>query len=61
MILYFSVPFNVFLDKMRDPKDIQEEVLKKKLKTVHPFKGDLVRKKRVFLPREFFFDNFKPC
>lgn len=38
-----SVPFNVFLDKMRDPKDIQEEVLKKKLKTVHPFKGDLER------------------
>lgn len=27
---------------MRDPKDIQEEVLKKKLKTLHPFKGDLV-------------------
>jgi hypothetical protein len=30
---------------MRDPKDIQEEVLKKKLKSVHPFKGDLVRRK----------------
>jgi hypothetical protein len=27
---------------MRDPKEIQEEVLKKKLKTIHPFKGDLV-------------------
>jgi hypothetical protein len=44
MTFFFSTPFNTFLEKMRDPKDIQEEVLKKKLKTIHPFKGDLVRK-----------------
>jgi hypothetical protein len=34
-------PFNLFLDTKRDPKEIQEEVLKKKLKRVHPFKGQL--------------------
>jgi len=35
--------FNHFLDKYRDPKEIQEEVLKKRLKTLDPFKGDLDR------------------
>ena len=50
----FSTPFNTFLDKMRDPKDIQEEVLKKKLKTIHPFKGDLVKSLLLscLIPRE---------
>ena len=33
--------FNLFLDKYRDPKEIQEEILKKRLKTLDPFKGDL--------------------
>ena len=35
--------FNHFLDKYRDPKEIQEEVLKKRLTTLDPFKGDLDR------------------
>ena len=34
-------PFNFFLDTKREPKEIQEEVLKKKLKLTHPFKGQL--------------------
>ena len=36
--------FNNFLDKYRDPKEIQEEILKKRLKSIDPFKGDLDRK-----------------
>ena len=35
--------FNRFLDRYRDPKEIQEEILKKRLKTLDPFKGDLDR------------------
>ncbi len=35
------VPFNLFLDKMRDPKEIQEELVRKKLATHHPFEGDM--------------------
>lgn len=31
-------PFNLYLDRYRDVKDIQEEVLKERLKTVDPFK-----------------------
>ena len=34
---------NFFLDKYRDPKEIQEEILKKRLKTLDPFEGDLER------------------
>merc|ERR1711983_455472 len=34
-------PFNFFLDTKREPKEIQEEVLRKKLKLTHPFKGQL--------------------
>ena len=38
----FSItPFNLFLDTKREPKEIQEEVLKKKLALTHPFKGQL--------------------
>ena len=36
--------FNLFLDKYRDPKEIQEEIFKKRLKTLDPFKGDLDRR-----------------
>ncbi|XP_023320347.1 39S ribosomal protein L38, mitochondrial isoform X3 [Eurytemora carolleeae] len=32
--------FNEFMDRHRDPKDIEKEVLIKKLKHTHPFKGD---------------------
>lgn len=38
---YSPEPFNLFLDKKREPKEIQEEVLKKKLKATHPFYGAL--------------------
>jgi len=34
-------PFNLFLDTNRESKEIQEEVLKKKLELTHPFKGQL--------------------
>ena len=37
----FRVPFNIHLDTNRDPKEIQNEVVKKKLAIHHPFKGDL--------------------
>jgi len=33
--------FNLFLDTKREPKEVQEEVLKKKLALTHPFKGQL--------------------
>lgn len=32
-------PFNIYLDKYRDPKQIRKEFLLRKLKNVHPFKG----------------------
>ena len=35
------MPFNLFLDTKREPKEVQEEVLKKKLNLTHPFKGQL--------------------
>ncbi|XP_040568021.1 large ribosomal subunit protein mL38 [Lepeophtheirus salmonis] len=37
--------FNLFLDRHRDPKEIQEEVLRKKLIETHPFEGDLRKNK----------------
>lgn len=33
--------FNLFLDKYRDPKEIEEEVVRNKIRSFHPFKGDL--------------------
>lgn len=32
-------PFNLYMDKYRDPKDINMDYLLKKLKKVHPFDG----------------------
>ncbi|XP_011169405.1 39S ribosomal protein L38, mitochondrial [Solenopsis invicta] len=32
-------PFNIYLDKYRDPKEIRKEFLLRKLKKVHPFNG----------------------
>ncbi|KAL6445202.1 hypothetical protein ACFW04_002227 [Cataglyphis niger] len=32
-------PFNLYLDKYRDPKEIKKEFLLRKLKKVHPFDG----------------------
>ena len=40
-IIFRQKPFNLFLDTKREPKEIQEEVLKKKLALTHPFKGQL--------------------
>lgn len=40
-VCYSYRAFNLFLDTKREPKEIQEEVLKKKLDKVHPFKGQL--------------------
>lgn len=31
-------PFNLYLDRYRDPKQINKEFLERKLKNVHPFK-----------------------
>lgn len=31
-------PFNLYMDKYRDPKQINKEFLTRKLKNVHPFK-----------------------
>lgn len=33
-------PFNLYMDKYRDPKEINKEFLSRKLKNVHPFKPD---------------------
>lgn len=33
-------PFNIYMDKYRDTKDIQKQYFIKKLKTIHPFKED---------------------
>jgi large subunit ribosomal protein L38 len=32
-------PFNLYMDKYRDPKQINKEFLMRKLKNVHPFKA----------------------
>jgi len=48
--------FNMHLDRFRDPKDQQEEILKKRLKAIHPFKGDLdkeIRYPNVHYPRAY--------
>lgn len=39
-------PFNIYLDKYRDPKQIRKEFLIRKLKKVHPFNGPVT-------PRQF--------
>ena len=31
-------PFNIYLDKYRDPRDVNKDYLSKKLKEVHPFR-----------------------
>ncbi|XP_035212475.1 39S ribosomal protein L38, mitochondrial-like [Stegodyphus dumicola] len=37
-------PFNLYLDRYRDPKEIKKEVLLKRLKSIHPFKEETVPK-----------------
>jgi len=36
-----NVSFNLYMDQFRDPKELQEEILKKRLKSIHPYQGDL--------------------
>jgi len=38
-------PFNIYLDKYRDPKQIRKEFLLRKLKKVHPFDGPEPKRK----------------
>ncbi|GFR00245.1 39S ribosomal protein L38, mitochondrial [Trichonephila clavata] len=33
-------PFNIYLDRYRDPKEIKKEILLKRLKTIEPFKEE---------------------
>ncbi|XP_061166666.1 large ribosomal subunit protein mL38-like [Saccostrea echinata] len=42
-------PFDLYLDRYRDIKDIDEEVLREKLKSVHPFKPPTPPPKYPFL------------
>ncbi|KFM57055.1 39S ribosomal protein L38, mitochondrial, partial [Stegodyphus mimosarum] len=37
-------PFNLYLDRYRDPKEIKKEVLLKRLKNIHPFEEETVPK-----------------
>jgi len=51
-----NVSFNLYLDQFRDPKDVQEEILKKRLKSIHPYQGDLdkeIRYPNAHHPRAF--------
>ncbi|KAJ9584581.1 hypothetical protein L9F63_021079 [Diploptera punctata] len=50
-------PFNLYLDKYRDPKDVNKQYLMKKLKTVHPFKTPAPPPK---FPHAMYFDKNIP-
>lgn len=50
-------PFNLYLDKYRDPKEIMKEFLLKKLKDVHPFKEP---KSPLRYPNACAFDKYIP-
>ncbi|XP_076686200.1 mitochondrial ribosomal protein L38 isoform X2 [Andrena cerasifolii] len=50
-------PFNLYLDKYRDPKEIMKEFLLKKLKDVHPFKEP---KSPLKYPNACAFDKYIP-
>lgn len=50
-------PFNLYLDKYRDPKKIMEEFLLRKLKKVHPFNGPEPEPK---FPLAYRFNNDMP-
>jgi len=45
-------PFNIYLDKYRDPKQIKKEFLLRKLKKVHPFNGPEPPKKYPLAHRD---------
>ncbi|XP_011635094.1 39S ribosomal protein L38, mitochondrial [Pogonomyrmex barbatus] len=48
-------PFNIYLDKYRDPKQINKEFLLRKLKKVHPFNGPEPPKKFPLGHRESYY------
>lgn len=50
-------PFNLYLDKYRDPKDINKEFLERKLKKVHPFKPP---PEQVPYPNAQYFTGYVP-
>lgn len=50
-------PFNLYLDKYRDPKQINKEFLLRKLKKVHPFDGP---EPLLKYPLAHRFDKYKP-
>lgn len=50
-------PFNIYLDKYRDPKQIRKEFLLRKLKKVHPFNGPEPSRKFPLAHRN---DNYIP-
>lgn len=50
-------PFNLYLDKYRDPKEIKKEFLLRKLKKVHPFNGPEPKPK---FPMAYRFDYDMP-
>lgn len=50
-------PFNTYLDRYRDPKQINKEFLQRKLKHVHPFKPPAPP---VPFPNAHYFDGYIP-
>lgn len=50
-------PFNLYMDRYRDPKQINREFLQRKLKNVHPFKGT---PKPFPYPNATYFDGYIP-
>jgi large subunit ribosomal protein L38 len=53
--------FNEFLDEHRDPKDIEKEVLLKKLAHTHPYKGDTEAYMKYPLAHEEDFKEYLPA
>ncbi|CAH1119559.1 unnamed protein product [Phaedon cochleariae] len=50
-------PFNLYMDKYRDPKQINKEFLMRKMKNVHPFKAP---PPPLPFPNAVFFDGYVP-
>ncbi|CAG5082852.1 Similar to Mrpl38: 39S ribosomal protein L38 [Cotesia congregata] len=50
-------PFNLYMDRYRDPKDINKDFLMKKLQKTHPFKGP---ERPLKYPRAYAFDRDMP-
>lgn len=51
-----SQPFDTYLDRYRDPKEINKEFLLNKLKKTHPFNGP---EPKLRYPNAQFIDNSK--